>query len=54
MNYCRSSAAVTISVTDIQLVASELDISKDLAESMLKKNNGDLKATFHAFIDERF
>jgi NACalpha-BTF3-like transcription factor len=36
---------------DIQILADELDISKDIATSMLKKHNGDLKMALTSFIN---
>jgi hypothetical protein len=46
-----AKAAVSISPTDLQCVTDECDLTKEQAESLLRKYNGDLKAALQAHIE---
>lgn len=45
-----AKAAIVLSQTDLQAVTEECELTKEQAESLLRKYNGDLKAALQAYI----
>ena len=44
-------AAIVVSPTDLQAVTEECELTKEQAESLLRKYNGDLKTALQAYIE---